>query len=444
MRLLFILISILFITEVTVIAQHVQWERNINMDAGVTNGIGSYNLMMLHTANDELVVCGPFTGNMKFLRYDTLGTLLDKADDYFNVLDNNIRQVIYLREESNGDIISILDAGEIVISDGDGGNSRMISFDDGAPDEVVYGYNFLAEYDSIIYLNSHSHLYELNATSFTINEVSIIEEYSSESYVLVKREYISDDSYFNLYKSFTSQNRLLKYFDDDNVLVWEQVLGCDESIFDIDILGDRIFISGIRCNSDSTGFISAISEIDIDGEVIWETITNNANNINVTDDAIYVYGGEEAGLFSFGSLSKFTLDGDLIWGPNFLNVLVRQVLVIGDTPYCITEYSTDYLPYVSYLLNYGGLVSSASTLSSFDVEVYPIPSSEYIYIEHDKITGVRYQLYDSVGKVVYASDDVQYESSNMLDVSNYDPGIYYLHVYLSDTDDHHVERLIIE
>lgn len=444
MKLLFVLIIIWFSAVVTVEAQYVQWERNINMDAGVTNGLGSYNLMMLHTANDELVVCGPFTGSMKFLRYDTLGTLLDKVDDYLTVLDSNIRQVIYLREEPNGNIVSVLDSGEIAISNGDGNNSRLISFIDGASGQVLYGYNFLAEHDSLIYVSSHSHLYELNATNFTINEVSTIEEYSTDSYVLVKRVYMADDSYFNLYRNTSNQNRLLQYIGVDNVVIWEKVLGCDESIYDIDIFEDRIFVSGIHCNSDSTAVIDVLSEIDIAGDVIWETTTDNANNIKITDDAIYVYGGEEAGLLSYGSLSKLTLDGDLIWGPDYLNVLVRQVLVIGDTPYCITEYSTDYLPYVSYLLNYGGLVSSASTLSIFDVEIYPNPSSGYIFIEHDKITGVRCQLYDAVGRVVYVTDDVQYESSYVLDVSNFDPGIYYLHVYLSDTDDCHVEKLIID
>ena len=174
-------------------------------------------------------------------------------------------------------------------------------------------------------------------------------------------------------------------------------------------------------NSDRSKVAGIISRIDTEGDTIWYKTVRTLQNVPRRNQLFSVIATSDGNYMASGfSVTTTFHDSIGSWSQTWLVKFDGDGHVVEDG------------------------VSVAEPSFTDEIRLYPNPSSDYMYIEHDDITGVRYQLYDAVGRIVYATDDVQPQSINMLDVSIYDPGIYYLHISVSGTDDYNVEKLVIE
>ena len=66
------------------------------------------------------------------------------------------------------------------------------------------------------------------------------------------------------------------------------------------------------------------------------------------------------------------------------------------------------------------------------IRIFPNPTSDYLYIEHDDVAGYGYELYDAAGRLVVRRTDTEAYHTYMLSTSAYPPGLYYLHVIGED------------
>ena len=89
-------------------------------------------------------------------------------------------------------------------------------------------------------------------------------------------------------------------------------------------------------------------------------------------------------------------------------------------------------------------LSSVNADFSDQISIYPNPSSDLLYIDHGDISDVRYNLFDGQGRLVYSSSKLAAHSLNMLDVSIYDSGIYFLYINQEGKSRSHVERIVVE
>ena len=89
-------------------------------------------------------------------------------------------------------------------------------------------------------------------------------------------------------------------------------------------------------------------------------------------------------------------------------------------------------------------LSSVNADFSDQISIYPNPSSDLLYIDHGDISDVRYNLFDGQGRLVYSSAKLAAHSLNMLDVSIYDSGIYFLYINQEGKSRSHVERIVVE
>jgi len=183
---------------------------------------------------------------------------------------------------------------------------------------------------------------------------------------------------------------------------------------------DGYLICGIQ-DSELPNTKSILSKIDTEGDTLWYKIIRSLQNVP-----------RKSELFSVIQTS----DGNyMAVGKNFTQTFHDTIGSWSQT--WLVKFDED-----GHILQQG--VSAVEPSFTNQIRLYPNPSSDYIYIEQDHISGVKYQLYNLEGKMVYATDDVQAQSINMLDVSIFDSGIYFLHISIPERDKYHVERLIIE
>ena len=167
-----------------------------------------------------------------------------------------------------------------------------------------------------------------------------------------------------------------------------------------------------------------------------------------------------------GLVARLDINGDVIWQkviPPILNVdsdmKLFTTIATSDGYYMsvgnnFTETFHDTIGSWSqaWLVKYDGdgnivqdgLSSSVSVGFSDQISIYPNPSSDLLYIDHGDISDVRYSLFDGQGRLVYSSAKLAAHSLNMLDVSIYDSGIYFLYIYQEGKDSFHVERIVVE
>ncbi len=76
------------------------------------------------------------------------------------------------------------------------------------------------------------------------------------------------------------------------------------------------------------------------------------------------------------------------------------------------------------------LSDSTSATSYFEdqIRIFPNPSSDYIYVEHDEATRYSYELYNSQGALIMQRTDTEAYNTYVLSVEAYPSGIYYLHI----------------
>ncbi len=223
---------------------------------------------------------------------------------------------------------------------------------------------------------------------------------------------------------------LLMKLDRDLDTLWVKPFVQDSLVRDV----NTNYITGIEKSSEGNGFIicgsensdtqaraGILSKIDYDGDTLWYKKIRSLQNVPRDSELFSVIATSDRNYMAVGkNFTKTYHDSIGSWSQTWL------VKFDGD----------------GHIVEDG--VSVTEPGFTDEIRLYPNPSSDYMYIEHDEISGVRYQLYDAVGRMVYATDDIRAQSINMLDVSIYDSGIYYLHISVSGTDDYHVEKLVIE
>jgi len=81
----------------------------------------------------------------------------------------------------------------------------------------------------------------------------------------------------------------------------------------------------------------------------------------------------------------------------------------------------------------GHIVTSTSTLEEVKTEIptiriFPNPTTDYLYIEHDEASGYSYELYDNEGRLLLERNETETYHTYILNTSSFSPGLYYLHI----------------
>ena len=166
-----------------------------------------------------------------------------------------------------------------------------------------------------------------------------------------------------------------------------------------------------------------------------------------------------------GLVARLDVNGDVVWQkiiPPILNVdsdmELYTTIATSDGYYMsvgnnFTETFHDTIGSWSqaWLVKYDGDgnivqdgLSSVNADFSDQISIYPNPSSDLLYIDHGDVSDVRYNLFDGQGRLVYSSSKLAAHSLNMLDVSIYDSGIYFLYINQEGKSRSHVERIVVE
>lgn len=77
-----------------------------------------------------------------------------------------------------------------------------------------------------------------------------------------------------------------------------------------------------------------------------------------------------------------------------------------------------------------------------NIKVFPNPTQGILYVEHDLISNVKYQLYDQTGKIVVEKVDTDSFHTYFLSMDHLNPGLYYLHI-ISEEGQKHIEKIIL-
>ena len=67
-----------------------------------------------------------------------------------------------------------------------------------------------------------------------------------------------------------------------------------------------------------------------------------------------------------------------------------------------------------------------------EISIFPNPTTEILYIEHDEARDITYRLYDNQGKQLMHKTDTQSYHTYILDVGSYSPGTYWLEILDAD------------
>ncbi len=166
-----------------------------------------------------------------------------------------------------------------------------------------------------------------------------------------------------------------------------------------------------------------------------------------------------------GQIAKLSLDGDSIWHRKYIPFLEKNqraadfehmtqsndgnYLVCGSASNSNAEQDSIY--FLTWMLKIdedGHIVladtsSNVTNLEEDRVRIFPNPTSEWLYIEHDDIDELSYSLYDSQGRLAVELKNLEAHTSYMIDVSTFHSGLYYLHII----DSHRrrqIETIVIE
>lgn|GEM_PF-3543373 len=402
------------------------WSKDINQEIGIGDSSGgSGNLLILTTANDEIIVSGNIAGDIKFLRYDTTGSLLHRVDEYVSNNMEDYRRMIYFQEEQNGDIISILSSGEIFRSDGTGINNILISKIEPYPDQLSDNYHLLSVYGSVIYVSNFDQIYKLINSTFDVIEVNSNLRDSLGGFLIMKREFLNDNSYFDLFHNNSSHTSLIQYFTEDGTFVWEVYDNCEDRIGDIFVTdNNRIYVSSDECVPGASDSELFIAEIDINGNILWSENVQFANKINIVGNKLFVYGGFNSTFGNAGSFSEFTLDGDIILTShlNFGNII--QLELINGVPITIEEQFFDDRPWKSFLVYFGEMTSSAMDNSYSNFTFFPNPVIDRLYIEFEETSTGTLSIANVDSKIIHR--EKLNDRSADIDIGDIASGVYFL------------------
>lgn len=233
--------------------------------------------------------------------------------------------------------------------------------------------------------------------------------------------------------------------------------------------------------------VGSIAKLNENFEVEWHhpIYHEQASNINVLStiveeeiDTAFTTWGVQVGDISdtvWGIqpwMARVSVDGDSLWSRSYTflgleSYLRHQFFDVRRTPdggYIMCGESIDFSPdgsgdgqkgWLIKVDEYGCLVPGCHLDTSTDdplsitqatLKVYPNPTSEYLNVYYknkaSKVEGF-FRLVDIQGRVVFSFGATQRDTTYMIDLGNYSPGIYFLQ-YFEDGRLSKTEKIIIQ
>ncbi len=209
--------------------------------------------------------------------------------------------------------------------------------------------------------------------------------------------------------TYAFSHSILRYHLDDREILWSKNYGFPASS---GLSGGRIVASheanhflygtvAVRSDAtiDSFSQVGRVVKVDDEGEQIWQrdysffnarNDENNFHDIIATSDGQYLLGGVARGMGRFhGWLLKINESGE----------------VVGDSLVNVQWTESDW---------------------TADIQIYPNPTIDHIYINQNKLDHVTYQLYDIQGNFIHSLDVSGQDQGVVWDVSDLVSGSYFI------------------
>ena len=182
----------------------------------------------------------------------------------------------------------------------------------------------------------------------------------------------------------------------------------------------------------------------------------------------YIIVGEDFTYSDFGRASiimKMSSEGDSIWYKTITtlasepNDILQDIIKSSDGNYVSTGLrarttQNDSIDSVTQLwlikFDENGDLIDLSTSSdtqlhpNLDIKIFPNPSSDVIYIEQKNISNIKYQLFNAAGQLLIEQLTHQPNHSYILDVSQYQDGIYHLHVTDLNSSHTYTKKILVQ
>ncbi len=155
-----------------------------------------------------------------------------------------------------------------------------------------------------------------------------------------------------------------------------------------------------------------------------------------------------------GQVTKLSLEGDSIWHRKFLplnetnrsTAEINHIVKSSDGHYILCgsagnkNSSQDSIFFLTWMLKIdeeGHLVLSDTTNAVTQhlenkISIYPNPTSDMLYIEHDDIYDISYEMFNLKGQKVFEARSTESNTTYMMDLGHLTRGLYYLHIVRSD------------
>ena len=300
----------------------------------------------------------------------------------------------------------------------------------------VLGFEFIKNYSNNLLILGYQR-YLLN--NGEISTKIVLQEINNQDSVIWK--YITPKSYVIVRDALYLNDKLVvvsttEYEDEMNPDKWRSVVICVDTELKAVIWTNRIspdyystfalLWNRMLMAPDSSGIIlagqqiapnddeefrrwGAAAKISFEGDSIWYRTYHNLDGQNEIEDMEHTLDG---GYIMTGTSVYHTYPGpDTTWFNTWMLKTDGEGRLIPDTTSTVT-YEQDDIDY--------------------HIRVYPNPTSDQLYIEHEQAEQYQYTLRDSQGRVTKEWYDEQSGGavSYILDTHDYTSGVYYLSIYL--------------
>ena len=208
---------------------------------------------------------------------------------------------------------------------------------------------------------------------------------------------------------------------------------------------------------------SVLIKMDSDLNVVWETTVGSPEYsrdfsyytgvVNSHDNDGYILCGvnevEDTLAATRGQIAKISTDGDSVWHRQLRpledyegSTELFDIIQSSDGHYLATGVARnpdalkDSIFIKTWLIKFdeqGHIVTkdtstAVSALYDNNLRIFPNPTTDIVYLEHDDIADLQYELYNEQGMLILSRLDTEAYHTYMLSLVPYPPGVYYLHV----------------
>ena len=228
---------------------------------------------------------------------------------------------------------------------------------------------------------------------------------------------------------------IVECYNNQGVLQWQFNLNTSTEQFEIvdikRIENDEILISGAMTSLSKdilgTGFLI---KLDSQGQELWRRFYLNGKYPQIASSSlagkekfsvIFSIVENDNSLLAVGRVIKWWENDVFLWDPDFW-------LLNMDNEGCVVEENCLENQYVS---------SSSTLIHNHNVNIYPNPSRDDLFIESEDLLVENILIMDVMGSVLFQSDPVK----NKIDISTLQNGIYHA-VLLLDSKQKIVKRFV--